>query len=99
MGGGEADWLVSAADSLTFGSVTNIAVGFFWIGAAGAFLCGIITYAVALAIFIAHGTDGLRGINLLVLSVCLVGLLCPVLNFFPLVWLWCLYMTLASEQS
>lgn len=88
LGGLESSWM-AAADFVTFGSVENIGAGLFILGGAGAMLCGIVTAMVASALSL---QSPLRGLSPLILTVCLVALLCPVVNFFPIMWLWCLYM-------
>lgn len=99
LGGTSTDWLFSAADFVTFGSVTNAAGAIFWLGAIGAFICGCVTYAISMPIYSFAGLDGMRGINPIILVICLIGLLCPIINFFPLVWVWCLYMVMNDSQS
>lgn len=97
MTGTKTDWLLQAVDFLSFGSVSALGVGLFWLGAAGALLCGFITYVLAVSIYSMNNIDGMQGLNLLILAVCLAGLLCPIINFIPLVWLWCLYTALTNE--
>lgn len=98
LGGLEASYLFSAADLATFGSIQNIGGGLFTLGAAGAFLFGgMIIYTVALGFYSARGQNFLGIFSPLVVVFCMVALLCPLINLFPIMWLWCLYMTIADE--
>lgn len=97
MAGVDHSWIFSAVDIVSFGSVAE-AGGFLWLlGSVGAMLCGLITALMV------YGVNSVRSISLkpggllslLILVFCTGMLLCPVLNLFPIMWLWCLYISLA----
>lgn len=94
--GGQGSYLLSAADFITFGTVENAGGGLFLLGAAGAFICGFLTFLVTAPFF---GQKNLALFGPIIAAACLAGLLCPVLNLFPLMWLWCLYMVLSADPA
>lgn len=92
----ESDLLLSAADTVTFGTASEAGNGLLVVGMAGAFLCGFISFLVAAVMYSASGQSILKGFSLLVLAVCLGGLLCPIINLLPLMLFWYLYIALAK---
>lgn len=105
LGGIETSGFFSAADIVLFGSATEMGAGLFLLGGVGAALCGFVTYLIALSMsktskkFLASGKGKTDMFGPLVVTACLVALLCPVVNLFPVMWLWCLYATLFSRSA
>lgn len=97
MAGVDHSWIFSAVDIASFGSVAE-AGGVLWLfGAVGAMFCGLFTalmvYGVSSLRYLSLKPGGMW--SLLILVFCTVALLCPVFNLFPVMWLWCLYVSLA----
>ncbi len=94
----ESNWVMSALNWVTFNSIQEAGTGVFLIGIAGSMICGLVTWFVAAALYTGSGEDVLGGFSILVISVCLVLLLCPIINLFPIMWLWSLYMFLRDKS-
>lgn len=92
LSGIDSSYILSVADLLTFGTASNAGIGLMVVGMVGAMLCGLITFAVSTVIFYSGGCRPFKNFSLVTLSVCTVVLLMPILNFLPIMWLWCLYV-------
>ncbi|MEX0912926.1 MAG: hypothetical protein WDZ56_00175 [Candidatus Paceibacterota bacterium] len=96
MSGIEADWVLSALNTVSFDTLDEAGGGLFVVGMVGAFLCGFISFLVATAMYISLGYNILHNFSLLILTLCLAGLLFPILNLFPLMLLWYLYFVFSK---
>jgi|GEM_PF-2977411 len=94
MAGLNDNWFVN---TITFGTLTEAGAAIFIVGIVGAFICGVVSFLIATALIVSRGISILGGICIAILSVCLVGLLCPVINILPIMWLWCLYVVIHNK--
>lgn len=56
------------------------------------FAMGILTFIVALAIFVSRRVDSGRSLSIFVAALCFSSYAVPGLNLIPWAWLWCLYV-------
>lgn len=92
----ESDWLLSAIDFGTFGTIAQAGGGLTVLGMAGAVLCGFISFLGATTIYSAVDRSILHGWSILILTFCFIGLLLPVINLFPVMLFWYHYMAFAK---
>lgn len=88
----DSSFVLTGADTLTFGTTSSASGVLFIIGMVGAMLCGLITFVISAAIFAASKCRILHGFSLLILTVCTITLLIPILNLFPIMWFWNWYI-------
>ncbi len=96
LAGIESDWLLSAIDFGTFGTITQAGGGLIVLGMAGAFLCGFVSFLGATTVYSALDRSILHGWSILILTFCFMGLLLPIINIFPVMLLWYYYMAFAK---
>lgn len=96
LAGIETDWLVASIDLGTFGAASEAGGGLLIVGMTGAFLCGFISFLIASVIYSVVNKSVLHGFGILVLTICMVGLLCPIINLFPVMLFWYWYMAFAK---
>lgn len=96
LAGVESDWLLSTIDFGTFGKLSEAGGGLFIAGGAAAFLCGFVSFLGATVIFTSVNRSILHDESLLILTLCLVGLLLPVINLFPVMLFWYWYVAFAK---
>ena len=96
LAGIESDWLLSAVNFGTFGTVAQAGGGLVVLGMAGAFLCGFISFLGATTIYSAIDRSILHGWSILILTLCFMGLLLPIINILPVMLFWYYYMAFAK---
>lgn len=92
----ESDWLLSAINFGTFGTIAQAGGGLVVLGMAGAFLCGFISFLGATTIYSALDRSILHGWSILILTLCFMALLLPIVNIFPVMLIWYHYMAFAK---
>lgn len=96
IGSVDSSSLLTVADYGSFGSLSGLGQALFLIGLIGALIFGALL-AAAGAIFISlRGASPWRGHSVFILAICTLLHLCPIINIFPIMWLWCLYVSLAK---
>lgn len=86
----------SIVDWITFGTAVEMGGALLLVGLVGTLIFGALLAAgeaIALSI---EGVNPLRGMSWLILAICTLLHLCPIINIFPIMWLWCLYVSLAK---
>lgn len=63
------------------------------------FVIGVLTFFVAVGVFVFRGVNINRGISIIVAAVCLALYATPLLNFVPWIWLWCLYVVKSQADE
>lgn len=91
LGGLDYSSFLSAADVAALGGTSYVGGGLLWVGGIGAALCGFLTFVVSAILFAKNGLDTMVSFSIIILPVCLTLLLCPVINFLPIMWAWCLF--------
>lgn len=99
MFGLENSFVLTAADTLTFGSVSGLGAAMYLLGGASILICGFSTFVISVSIFYYSKIDPFRGLSVFILAICTVGLLIPILNIFPLMWLWNLYVAWTNLKN
>lgn len=94
MGGLDTSGALSAFDSTIFGTGSSFGQFLFAIGLVGTMICGLILAAVAAPILKVAGGDPISGASLAVLCICTFMHLIPILNLFPVMALWCIFVIL-----
>ena len=85
-----------AVDDGIFGIFNGFGEALFAVGMIGALICGVAIAAVAEVPLKAAGANPMRTDCWFVLIVCAWLHLIPVVNLFPVMAIWCLYVALAT---
>lgn len=86
----------SIVDKIAFGTAVDMGGALFLVGLGGTLIFGILLAAAEAILLSAQGVNPLRGMSWLILAICILLHLAPILNLFPIMWLWCLYVSLAK---
>ena len=95
----EDSWWAAAADFITFGSLSGVGLTMFFFGIVGTFICGLITFLVAISFYSMRGVKAFKGVSIIVLGLGFSAYLTPILNFVPWIWLWCLYVVKSNQTK
>lgn len=86
----------SIVDWITFGTAVEMGGALLLVGLVGTLIFGALLAAGEAIVLSIEGVNPLRGMSWLVLAICTLLHLCPIINIFPIMWLWCLYVSLAK---
>ena len=95
----EESWWGTLLDKVSFGSLVGGGLGLFFIGTFACAACGLISFLQAVGTYSLEGINVFRGTSILIMAICFALYFFPVFNFFPLMWLWVLYIFLSSRKS
>lgn len=96
LGGIDQSSLLGAVDQALFGTGSEFSAALYLIGTVGALLCGGIIAAVTTPVLKLFGSHPFGGGSILVLAVCTGLHLVPILNLFPIMGIWCLFVLFAK---
>lgn len=92
MGTVDSSNVLSAIDTVGFGTITDMASALWIIGTLGALISGAIIAALATIPLKRAGGHPAGGGSIFVLAGCVTAHLCPILNLFPIMALWCVFV-------
>jgi len=95
----DSSFVLKGLDIASFETASSAGGALLLIGMTGAMLCGLLTCLISIALFWTGKCNAFRGLSLLVLTICTILLLTPVLNLFPVMWLWNLYVAWSNLKG
>lgn len=82
-----------------FGWFSDFGLELLFVSLMIAFVIGVLTFFVAIGLFVVRGVNINRGVSIIVAAICLALYATPVLNFLPWMWLWCLYVVKSQAND
>lgn len=82
-----------------FGWFSDFGMELLFISLMIGYVVGVLTFFVAIGVFVIRGVNINLGISIIVAAVCLALYATPLLNFLPWIWLWCLYVVKSQADK
>lgn len=95
----ESTYALQLADWFTGSSGTNISLGLYLLGSIIAMLIQFAAFIITAVLYVLFDTDAWKGSSLIILPLIFTLCLVPIINLFPLIWGWWVYVSVSNSHS